>query len=240
MYEPRTYRHWIKGTGLTCYNATVQETDLQICTSRNLRRDTLKAVRRCRSEVESYIAAHPRFLTSLEPLPVDSDAPAIVRAMQEAALAAGVGPMAAVAGAVAECVGRELLALSSEVIVENGGDIFLKSSQVRHIGIYAGSSPFTGRLSLEIAPADTPCGVCTSSGTVGHSLSFGRADAVIVVAASTPLADAAATAICNRIKAKNDIKAEIERSQEIAGVRGAVAVMGGSIGAWGDITLVPL
>ena len=90
----------------------------------------------------------------------------------------GVGPMAAVAGAIAEFVGEELLAYSPEVIIENGGDIYIKSLKKRVVGIYAGNSPLTGKIGLEIEGKETPIGICTSSGTVGHSLSFGRADAV--------------------------------------------------------------
>ncbi len=122
--------------------------------------------------------------------------------MAAAAQTAGVGPMAAVAGAIAECVGRELLEFSPEVIVENGGDIFLKVSHRRTVGIFAGDSPLTGRIGIQIEARDTPLGVCTSSGTVGHSLSFGRADAVVVLAPAAALADAAATAIGNRVSRK--------------------------------------
>ncbi len=125
----------------------------------------------------------------------------IVKTMAEAAEKAGVGPMAAVAGAIAEYVGRELLPFSREVIVENGGDIFLKTQKTRSIGIYAGeSSPFTGKLALRIEPKDTPLGICTSAGTVGHSLSFGKCDAAILVSPSASLADAAATAVGNLIQ----------------------------------------
>ncbi|GAG89833.1 unnamed protein product, partial [marine sediment metagenome] len=111
------------------------------------------------------------FLTSLEPLFVSDNAPRIVKSMSEAAKRVGTGPMASVAGAIAEFVGNELLAFSPEIILENGGDIFLKSSKKRLIGIYAGKSPLTGKIGLEINGDDTPLGICTSSGTVGHSLS---------------------------------------------------------------------
>jgi len=239
MYEPRTYRHWIKGTGLACYSVTVKETDLQVCTCRELHKEAVSVVRRCRKEIERYISAHPAFLTSLEPLPLDGTAPAIVQEMMRAGQAAGVGPMASVAGAVAEAVGRELLALSPEVIIENGGDIFISSLKTRHTGIYAGKSPFSGKIALEIKPDDTPAGICTSSGTVGHSLSFGRADAVIVLAASTALADAAATAICNRVKEEDNIERELDHLQEIEGLSGAVIIMGKRIGVRGAVKLVP-
>ena len=151
--------------------------------------------------------AIPDLLTALVPFPVGDDAPAIARAMAEAAAKVNVGPMAAVAGAFAEFVGRDLLKYSPEVIVENGGDIFLKSTKSRLVGVYAGEdSPLTGQVALKIEPLDTPLGVCTSSGTVGHSLSFGKADAVVALSRSTALADAAATAIGNIVKAETDVQ----------------------------------
>jgi len=157
--------------------------------------------------------------------------------MAEAAQTAGVGPMAAIAGAIAECVGRELLEFSPEVIVENGGDIFLKVLHRRTIGIYAGDSPLTGKIGLQIEAKDTPLGVCTSSGTVGHSLSFGRADAVAVLAPSAALADAAATAIGNRVNKPEDIDKALELARGIAGLKGVVIIIGESIGVQGNIKL---
>jgi ApbE superfamily uncharacterized protein (UPF0280 family) len=121
--------------------------------------------------------------------------------------------------------------------VENGGDIFLKINCKRTVGIYAGDSPLTGKLGLEIEPQDTPLGVCTSSGTVGHSLSFGKADAVVVTAGSAALADAAATAICNKVNKPDDINGAIELGRNIAGLKGIVIIIGKSIGAWGDVKL---
>jgi ApbE superfamily uncharacterized protein (UPF0280 family) len=153
---------------------------------------------------------------------------------------AGVGPMAAVAGAIAEAIGRDLLAFSPEVIVENGGDIFLKISKKRLVGIYAGQSSFTKGIALEIMPRETPLGICTSSGTVGHSLSLGSADAVTVLSPSAALADAAATALCNVVKAKDDIPQAIEKAQGIEGLRGVIVIAGDEIGVWGRVKIVPL
>jgi len=203
--EPKTYRHWVEGKDLIQFNVTVKETDLYLRASSNLHRKARRLILKYRSLLEKYIERHPAFLTSLEPLPVSQDAPHIVREMAVAAEKAGVGPMASVAGAIAEFVGTDLLAFSPEVIVENGGDIFLKSLGKRTVGIYAGKSPLTGKIGLEISGQDTPLGICTSSGTVGHSLSFGKADAVIAVARSATLADAAATAIGNLVSQPGDI-----------------------------------
>ena len=234
MYEPRTYRHRVKDEGLVSFNVAVKETDLYIRTSSNLRRKAHRLVLKYRGMLEGYIKRNPIFLTSLEPLTVGEDAPHIVKEMARAAGRVGVGPMASVAGAIAEFVGNDLLAFSPEVIVENGGDIFLKSLKKRMIGIYAGKSPLTGRIGLEINGEDTPLGICTSSGTVGHSLSYGKADAVIVLSPSTTLADAAATAIGNLIAQPDDIPNGIEMAKSIEGLRGIVIIQDDKMGLWGD------
>jgi len=171
---------------------------------------------------------------------VAEDAPKIVREMANSAQKVGVGPMAAVAGAIAEGVGRELIEFSPEVIVENGGDIFLKILKRRLVGVYAANSPFTGRIALQIEPEETPLGICTSSGRVGPSLSFGRADAVIVLSPSAALADAAATAIGNLIKEAGDIPKGIAFAQGIAGLKGVVIIKEDKMGVWGEIKISPV
>lgn len=237
MDQPRSYRHWIEDGDLVSFNVTVKETDLYLRAQRSLKEEALKAILECRTSLEKYIEHHPNFLTALEPLPVAEDAPQMVREMAQAAQGVGVGPMAAVAGAIAEGVGRKLMALSPEVIVENGGDIFLHIRKRRTVGVYAGDSPFTGRLALLIEPEETPLGICTSSGTVGPSVSFGRADAVIVLSPSAALADAAATAIGNLVREAGDIPKGIAFSQGIAGLRGVVIIKGDRIGVWGQVKL---
>ena len=240
MYQPRTYRRWIKDDGLVAFGVTVRESDLYIRASSNLEAEATSAIIKYRKPLEEYINSYPLFLHSLEPYAVENDAPDIVRDMARAAGIAGVGPMAAVAGAIAEAVGRDLLAYSTEVIVENGGDIFMKLSQTRLVGVYAGESPFTGKIALEINPAETPLGVCTSSGTVGHSLSLGAADAVIVLSHSTALADAAATAIGNKVITAENIETAMEQAQVVVGLVGVVIIKGDRIGIWGNVKLVPL
>ncbi len=237
MYEPRTYRHWINYKDLISFNIVVKETDLSICASTNLKRKAYRLVLKYRAKLEGYIGQHPAFLTSLEPLPVGENAPHIIKAMAESAARVGIGPMASVAGAIAEFVGNELLAFSPEIIVENGGDIYLKSSEKRIVGIYAGESPLTGKIGLEINGEDTPLGICTSSGTVGHSLSYGKADAVIVLSKSATLADAAATAIGNLIKQPGDIPNGIEFAKSIEGLRGLLIIKDDNMGVWGEVKI---
>ncbi len=237
MYEPRTYRDWVSDKDLVSFSVVVKETDLRIRARRDLTPKALSATQRYRADLETYIKSHPVFLTTLKPFEVEPDAPPIVKEMADAAREVGVGPMAAVAGAIAERVGKELLPYSEEVIVENGGDIFLKTSKERLIGVYAGESKFTKKIAFSIKPKETPLGVCTSSGTVGHSLSFGYADAVIVFSPYTALADAAATAIGNRVRIVEDIPDALEFAQSIKDLRGVAIIKGDNMGLWGQIRL---
>ena len=239
MYQPRSYRHWIKDKGLVSFNVVVKETDLYIRAATDLEEKAHRLVLKYRQLLESYIERHPAFLTSLEPLAVGPDAPQIVTEMAEAARRAGVGPMAAVAGAIAEAVGSRLLGYTPEIIVENGGDIYLKSRTDRVIGIYAGQSPLTGKIGLDIEGQDTPMAICTSSGTVGHSLSYGRADAVIALSRSAALADSAATAIGNLIGRAEDIPQGIERAASIEGLKGVIIIKNDKMGLWGEAKITP-
>jgi hypothetical protein len=148
--------------------------------------------------------------------------------------------MAAVAGAIAEHVGLDLLFHTDEVIVENGGDIFLKTHSPVTVGVFAGDSPLSLRIGLRINPKENPLSVCTSSGTVGHSLSFGKADAVCVISRSCSLADAAATSIGNKVESKAHIQRAIDFGKQIEGVMGIVVIVGDAVGAWGEVEMVPL
>jgi ApbE superfamily uncharacterized protein (UPF0280 family) len=204
-YEPRTYRTRMARTGLTGFRVAVKETDLWVLAVRDFSPEVRELVIQERRQLEAYIAGHPGFLTTLVPWPEDPYAPPVVREMVQAAAACGVGPMAAVAGTLAARVGRPLTDMSPEVIVENGGDIFLAITHPATVALFAGKSPLSHRVGLAIDPALSPLGVCTSSATVGHSLSFGRADAACVLAPSPALADAAATALGNRVQGLDTI-----------------------------------
>ncbi|MFC1994127.1 UPF0280 family protein [Chloroflexota bacterium] len=237
MYQPRSYRQWVESKSLVTFPVIVKETDLLISAKSDISSQALEIIRECRDILEDYIKKHPYFASTLEPLHVEEDAPKLVRDMALAANMVGVGPMAAVAGAIAEDVGTKLLYFTDEIIVENGGDIFLKSLQRRLIGVYAGESPLTGKIAFEIRPEDTPIGICTSSGTVGHSLSFGQADAVTVFSKSTALADAAATAIGNRVHSTDDIPSAIEFAKDVDQLDGVAIMKDEALGLWGKITI---
>jgi hypothetical protein len=237
-HQHRFYRDRLEVRGLVPFAVAVQETDLFILAESSLADRARESILNYRYQLEAYIRQHPPFLKSFSPLPPDPLAPPMIRDMLRAAAIAGVGPMAAVAGAFAETVGSDLLQYSGEIVVENGGDLYLKVNHDITIGIYAGASPISNRLALRIHADTTPVGVCTSSGTVGHSFSFGRADAVTIIAASAFLADAAATSVGNCVSASADIPRGLERAQSIDGVRGAVIIINDQMGACGDVELV--
>ncbi len=240
MESPCFYRRWITDGDLVSFHVVEEESDIYFRAVRNLEKEAALSLAGHRSYLKEYIGQCPLFLTMMEPCIVTEESPDIVRQMSHAGVLAGVGPMAAVAGAVAEAVGRDLLSFSPEIIVENGGDIFLVTKRQRRVGIYAGSSPFSGKLALEIEPEDTPLGICTSSGTVGHSLSLGEADAVVILAASAALADAAATAVGNVAGSEEDIPRALKKAQSIQGVLGVVVIKGEKMGAWGKVKIEPM
>lgn len=237
MAEPRFYREYMQAADLVTFQVQVKETDLFVAAERNLYREALEAVLKYRNDLENFIQGSSFFKTSLAPFEVSDTAPLIVKEMALAAKKVNVGPMAAVAGAVAEFVGKDLLKYSEEVIVENGGDIFLKTLKPRKIAIYAGDSPLSNRIAIEIKPEQTPLGICTSAGTLGHSLSFGKADAVVVLSKSASLADAAATAIGNRVQEADDIEKGIVFAKGIKGISGVVIIKDDKIGIWGEIKI---
>jgi ApbE superfamily uncharacterized protein (UPF0280 family) len=239
-YQPRTYRDSLKTAGLVSFTVVIKETDLFITASHATAHNAQTAVLNARYNIEQYIHSHPEFLSSLIPLPADECAPDIIQDMLSASAAAGVGPMASVAGAVAEHTGREILKQCDEVIVENGGDIFLQVNRDITISVFAGRSPLSNRIGIKISIRNSPLGVCTSSGTVGPSLSFGTADAVTIISPSACRADAAATAIGNLVKSSADIEKAIDAAKKIQDVSGILIIKDDQMGVWGNINLVSL
>jgi len=241
MFENRNaYRRQHEKEGLVSFEITVKETNLNIQARTDLSDQAILAALKYRQYIETHILQYPQFATALSPLPLPELAPAIVLDMIKAAETTNVGPMAAVAGAMAEYIGKDLLALSPEVVVENGGDIFIKSQTETVFSIYAGDSPLSMTTGILVEKQNTPFAMCTSSGTLGHSKSFGTADAVSVVATSCCLADAAATALCNMVKQDSDIEKAIHQGKQIQGIQGIVIIKGKQIGLWGDLKLVRL
>jgi ApbE superfamily uncharacterized protein (UPF0280 family) len=206
------------------------------------------AIRAGRKALERYLAVNPAFRDSLVPLqnalpevsgsasPGFDAVPPLALAMHRASLATGVGPMAAVAGTFAELAGQAALASGArESIVENGGDIFMLLEAPLVMGLYAGTSPLSGRLAFIIEPDRTPLGVCSSSGTMGHSLSLGNCDLATVFSEDTALADAAATLAANLVSTEADIQSALDRVGSIPGILGVLVIKGDKLGMTGQL-----
>jgi hypothetical protein len=232
-YEHRNKADW------TSFQASYRETDLWIRAQKDLHKEAITSILNLRHQLEQYISRSPGFLRSLQPLPDDLTAPEIVRQMLRASRLAGVGPMAAVAGAIAQAVAESLKPFSSAIIVENGGDCYLDLQEEATVGVYAGpNSPFKGKIALRFSAQEFPLSICTSSGKIGHSHSFGNADAVTVVAKDGALADAAATALANLVRGPADIGAALHQAQQISAVLGVLIIIEDRLGIWGDLELV--
>lgn len=192
-----------------------------------------------RGQLKNYIHENRLFLTSFEPLEVE-DAPGIVKIMARAAAIAYVGPMAAVAGTISQLCLNFLLNQGAEyIVVDNGGDVALKTNKDVIMGLYAGQSSLSGKIGFKIKHEKTPLGICTSSGTVGHSISFGRADAVTVFASEASVADALATSIANQALGDEDDEAVeccLETAEEFREhFQGVLVVVGEAAGTVGKI-----
>lgn len=216
----------------------VEETSIILKTDiENL--DLTNFIIRERSGLKYYIQLHPEFFSSLEPLEVD-EAPQLVKEMARASKLAGVGPMAAVAGTISQfCLNYLLNQGSRYSIVDNGGDVALKTNRDVTVGLFAGESSLSGRLGFRIKHEKTPLGICTSSGTVGHSISFGRSDSVTVFASKASVADALATALGNYANGEDDGEAVqncLSKAEELREhFRGMVVIVGESAGTIGKV-----
>jgi ApbE superfamily uncharacterized protein (UPF0280 family) len=238
--QRRIYRDNLFPKDLIPFQVAVKETDLWIGAENALEKDARDLVLDCRFQLENYIKAHPQFETTLVPYPHDPLAPPLVRKMICATGKVGVGPMAAVAGTIAETVAKGLLQHTNQVIVENGGDIYLKVDRPVTVSIFAGDSPLSDKLGVRISEKHMPSAVCSSSGSVGHSLSKGIADVITVFSSSASLADGAATALGNRVKEKRHVDTIARWADKMEGIRGGVAIVENKIALWGEIEVVEI
>jgi hypothetical protein len=240
VYEKRTYRQEFckRCNDLVGFEVCYYESDLFILMQVPLYKEAYNSLVTHHSIIRNYIDIDPKFGNTFWAYSVPTSAPKIIREMSEASVKTGVGPMAAVAGAISEAVGSDLSKYSEDVIIENGGDIFVSTTKPRTIGILAGASKLSGKLAIEL-PAGK-WGVCTSAGTVGHSVSMGKADACVVVGMPVALADAAATKIGNIIQHEKDIPEGLECAKVIDGVKGVVIIKNSQIGVCGNIKLLKI
>ncbi len=236
LYTERFYRKSM-GNRFSSFTVKEGETDLWVGIDKNsfsgeFIRIANKEVKEVRNEIMRYASKHPGFYTSLLPFPYDFEAPETVKCMISAGKEANVGPMAAVAGTIAEKIGHLLVkAGANEVIVENGGDIFVKIEKPIVVEIFSGKSPLNGKVFLRVEKDETPCGICTSSATVGLSLSFGTADAVTVISKNVALADSLATKYCNEVKSEKDVGKVLKKIPD--GIEGIVIITNDVLGSSG-------
>jgi len=223
MSRKRTYRTF-----------TYREAVFRICCEKF---DAVTAeIVRQRRILEEYIGRHSDFRRFLEPLEMLAGAPDVAQGMARAAKLVGVGPMAAVAGAMAQCAGMAALdAGAREVIVDNGGDIYIRAVEPVIIGLRTGTADLADRLAFSLKKEDTPISICSSSGQMGHSMSLGQCDLATVVAKDTALADAAATQAANLVRTVDDIDPALENISAIEGVDGVMIIKGGRVGLAGKL-----
>lgn len=235
MYRKRLYRNSVFNEDLVKFSVEYYESNLLICAKRNLSREARDWLIHFHDQISVYIKKHPLFASALRPLELDKRAPAIIKTMLRTSIKADVGPMATVAGAIAECVGKKLLKLSPEVIVENGGDIFISVKRKRRVGIFAGLGSIYNNLAFLLKPQDCPCGICTSSGSFGHSLSFGKSQATVVISKSAPLADGYATAIGNMVTKQKDVTTALAWAKRKKEIQGLIIITDRNLTAYGKI-----
>jgi len=232
----RFYRNLIKVENLKKFVVKVKETDILVFAEKNLKKEIEEEVKKQREILERYIKIHPEFYFSFSPVEVESNEE-IIKLMSLSSKLTKTGPMASVAGAIAEIIGRKFLPLSEEIFIENGGDIFLNLKNEVKIGIYAGKSPFSMKIGIKIK-RENSVGIATSSGTVGHSFSYGDADAVTVISNSSAFSDGAATYFGNLIKGKID-KELIEREiNDFPFIEGMLIIREKELFVWGKIELI--
>ncbi len=239
----RTYRKASGREEEWSFQVMLEESDLWITCLREgnggLPALMIAEVARLRTQLKDWMARYPEFAPSLVPLdPPRTELPEIIRRMYEGSALFEVGPMACVAGAVSQFIAERFQANSPELIVENGGDIYMFSNHDRKIGLLP--DPEQGvLLGLNLPARSFPLSVCSSSATIGHSLSFGRGELATVVAKDACVADAAATAFCNLLKEPEDVDAVLEKAQSFRPglLLGVFLQCRGNIGLWGDMEL---
>jgi len=237
--KERFYRSFIEGRDFFKFEVRIEETDLLIIAKRNLKEEIYNEVKKQREILKEYIKKNPEFYYSFTPVVARSE-DEIVKLMSESSFLTKTGPMASVAGAIAEIIGKKFLNFSDEIIIENGGDIFAKVERDFIVGIYAGNSPFSMKIGIKLKKRDIPYGIATSSGTIGHSFSFGDADSVCVISPSATFSDGSATYFGNLIKGKINKEMIIKELNDFPFIEGIVIIREKEIFLWGNIEIVSL
>jgi len=223
----------------TTFQVVLEETDILITAEKDFSLEALEYIQKLRAELKQYINIHNQFLHALKPIEIYRDSPQIVYKMAIAAKSLGVGPMAAVAGTIAHMLAEKFAPKSPNLLVENGGDIFICSTRDRTVGLLADPGQKI-KLGVQIPAENCPCSLCASSSTIGHSLSLGQGDLVAVMAKDGSIADAAATSLANMLFGKKGLERMLTRAKKLKdlGIWGVFAQQGKNIGAWGDLELI--
>lgn len=243
-YKSRSYRGHFSTDGRRWFSAKFKETDLWIGVdigsySPSMKDEVLGIIIRLRTLMDSYLLIDPKYKDSLVPYEPQTAAPLIFHDMSRVCHRTDIGPMSAVAGAVAKYVAVELKKVYpyEEIIVENGGDIYAEAYLDMDIAVFAGQSPLSEKVGLHIPSSVFPLGICTSSGTVGPSFSMGKADAAMIVCKDVLLADSYATAVANKVKTIDDIPSVIDSVSSRYDILGAIIIKDEKMAVCGDFEL---
>lgn len=244
LFEERTYRTQFNTKRFTGFEVTHLETDLWIGIDpdsycEEMKNVALSKIKNLRATFNEYILTEPFFKKSLKLFQPSEKAPPEAVEMAAAAGKAGIGPMSAVAGLFAREVGKEIIRnfSVSEMVIENGGDIYVLLKNELILSVFAGESILSERIGLVIPAEKSTFGVCTSAGTVGPSLSYGKADAVVVICEDVLLADAFATAFGNKVKKPNDVEKVINQAGKYPEILSLLIICEDKIGIWGDFEM---
>jgi ApbE superfamily uncharacterized protein (UPF0280 family) len=248
MKAYRNYRYFNDQSKIRFFTVKHFETDIQIGVDHasyklEMEHFVLDKITQLRKQILLYNQfVNPDFIKTFYPLAAAKEAPEIVQLMCESSMKAGIGPMASVAGAFAEIIGKVILNKFSikEILIENGGDLFIHCREKKVLALYAGKSVFSNKLGVKIPAKTGTFGVATSSASVGHSFSLGKADAVTVICKSSALADAFATAFCNEIHKREDIEQVIHKAKLRKEILGIIIVKSDTLGCYGDFEVVSL
>lgn len=244
----------------------IEETDLLITLTDSVNKEEIidfctKEIQEQRNILKFWINLYPEIKDSLDPIEAPQNAPLLITAMCEAGKYAKVGPFAGVAGTIAQYIAARLYDYLQkknccpDVIVENGGDIYIYSSKERHIGIMANPKEHC-TIGIKITKEQFPLAICSSSATIGHSLSFGQGDLALILAKNASLADALATRYSNLLRSKQDINTILSQAKKDYhiqipdnpfsetnsknGLAGVFLQIDETIGAWGEIELIAI
>lgn len=229
------YRCSVKNKEKYSWLVSYYYTDILISSNKNIKNKIEKPLKKIYEVLNACIKSDPLFLKSLSPIKIKPSFPPIIKEMCARSAVFNVGPMAAVAGTVNEYLASYLQKYCEILIIENGGDTYIKAGRDLNVGIYVKNPDFKNRIALKINVENMPCGLCSSSGTFGHSFSMGKCDLAVVLAKSAITADAAATAFGNSISCEGDISGSITYFKKFEDIKGLLAIKDKKIGAWGAI-----